>query len=139
MRKTFPPWPLRLSIFGVLLGLIFISSSRDKAKAYVDYSCENQYSFCTYNCAVACQADPACYASCRAGCQLNNNTCETCETHNFPPGCMDGVDIPEPYPVFADFSMCMDDCNSSCNWLPLAERSACFVPCKANCIALYAN
>lgn len=136
MKKTSPRWPLRLLILGVVLGLVFISSSRDKARADITYSCEQQYGFCTYNCSVACYGDPQCYTQCRWQCEMNNNTCHVCDNYPFL-GCMGGVDIPEPYPVFADFSMCMDDCNTSCNWLPLGERAGCFVPCKANCIALY--
>ena len=141
MRKLWSSarWPLRLLILCVLIGLIFISSSREKARADVQYSCENQLSFCYYNAAVANEGDLTGYGESAGDCDINYLQCQACDRDGFPEGCMGGVDIPEPYPVVADYTMCMSNCASACNWLPLGERGACFVPCKVNCIDLYAH
>ena len=137
-KMSFARWPLRVSLFCLIFGSLLMSSPKQRAKATGDYSCENLQSFCIYNCAVANENDIDAYRACEAQCELNLNSCNVCTADDLPPNCEGGYDIPEPYPIVADFTMCMDNCGV-CNFLPLAERSACFVPCKVNCINLYAN
>jgi hypothetical protein len=136
-KKPFAKRASRLILFCLLLVPLLISSPKQRVKADVDYSCENLYSFCVYNCAVATGGwDPE-YTACRQQCEVMYMSCSTCDSFGEPPDCED-VDIPEPYPVWADWTQCMDSCQA-CNSLPMIDRSACFVPCKANCLALYTN
>lgn len=137
-KKSSAKWPLRMILFCFIFGSLLISSPKQRAKAVGDYSCEHLQSFCLYDCAVACDNDVDCYATCEAQCELDRNSCDVCTADDLPPDCDGAYEIPEPYPIVADFTMCMDNCGV-CNFLPLAKRSACFVPCKADCIALYAN
>jgi hypothetical protein len=108
------------------------------ARAFDDYSCQTNLGFCNYNCAVAHQNDLPAYQACAAGCNLQYNSCATCDFIGLPPDCEGGYDFPEPYPVVSDFFQCMDNC-ANCRFLPFNEIGACFVPCKAHCIATYAQ
>ena len=131
-------WPFRVIALCLILAPLAISASKESANAD-GWSCQGDLEMCIYNCAASYAPLLPEYQACRAQCEMQYNSCSQCDIISEPPDCDGGYDFPEPWPVFANFSMCMDDCNTACNWLPLGERSACFVPCKSNCIETYGN
>jgi hypothetical protein len=141
MRKAWwsIQWPIRLLVLCLVVGGFAVSASRERVKAD-GHDCQHDRDLCTYNCAWANWGDLSAYNACLSTCNSSYDTCAACDFNGFPDGCMDSVDNPEPYPVVADYTMCMDNCYSTCNWLPLGpERYACFSPCKVDCINNYAH
>lgn len=135
-KKSYAKWPCRLILLSLVLGSLLISSPQEKARADIAYTCPEYHNFCLYNCAVAHEGDPEAYTQCAANCEMMQNSCNACRLPGFPYDDCEGIfEWPEPWPVWTDFTMCMDGCQV-CNTLPLAERSACFVPCKAHCLTL---
>lgn len=130
----------KVALFCLFVGALLISSPTEKVAADVPYSCSHLLSGCIYSCAATHGNDPEQYQICRAQCEMNLNYCNACDATGLPIGCEGGIDIPEPWPVFFDFTHCMDTCAETCLTLEnLADRWPCYVPCKANCIATYAN
>ena len=135
-KNSYAKWHRGLIILSLVLGTLLISSPQEEVRADIDYTCLEYFNFCLYNCAVAHEGDPQAYSACRANCEMTQNSCNTCRFSGIPDDDCEGVfEWPEPWPVWADFTMCMDACQV-CNTLPLVERSACFVPCKAHCLTL---
>jgi hypothetical protein len=131
-------WTTRLLLLALALTPLLLSAPKQPVKAFT-YTCTQLMEFCYYNCAVANEGDATAYNACAAQCELNRNGCETCTQYQLPQNCSGGFeDMPEPYPVVANYTMCMDNC-LSCMWLPPAERSECWSPCKVSCIELYGN
>ena len=120
-------YPVLFLVFG--LTPLLLSSPKQPVKAS-DYSCISLMEFCYYNCAVAHENNLQAYNACAAQCELNRNGCEVCTQYQLPPNCEGGFDdLPEPYPVVANYTQCMDNC-MSCLWLPPAERYECWNPAR---------
>ena len=128
---------LLLFVLG-LTALVLSAPQQRVVKADV-YTCIQYMEFCYYDCAVQYQGNSQEYNECAAQCELNRNGCETCTQYQLPPDCEGGYDdLPQPWPVVDNYNQCMDNC-ANCLWLPSPERSECWSPCKASCIALYLN
>ena len=138
MNKSPSKCLIRLLVLFVLSAAFFVLLLEPKASAVDDYSCATNLGLCTYQCAVSHQNDLPAYQACNANCELNYNSCSSCAFTELPPDCEGEYDFPEPYPVVANYTQCMDNC-ANCLFLPLAERGACFSPCKIHCIEAYGD
>lgn len=130
-------WLIRLLILCVLSVALLFSLQEQEANALV-FSCGEDLNHCTFNCALAHQNDVQAYHACRMGCLDAYDACSFCTFNSQPPDCAGSYDIPEPYPVVANYTMCMDEC-ANCLFLPLMDVGDCYTPCKVHCIETYAQ
>lgn len=136
-KKGSSNWPVRLLFLCLVSVSLLISAPQREARA-VDDSCTTMLGFCYFNCANAHPNNVAAYQACAAGCEMNYSFCSSCAFSGLPPDCDGEYDFPEPFPVVADYLQCMNTC-AACKFLPLNEFGACWRPCKAHCIATYAQ
>lgn len=114
---------VRIFALAIMIGALAFLVSTEEVRATED--CDTQYGYCIYNCVNLQGGD---YLNCRTSCE-----------HSFEDCLADGGDpIPAPYPVVFNYTQCHDNC-LDCLSLPPADRSNCYSPCKAFCLATYGD
>ena len=138
-RRPFVKSILKLAALCLMLGGLLILLPGQKVEADdVSFSCIQQYSFCV----MGCPPPPpdGSLDACRAQCELNNNSCTSCEFTGLPIGCEGGTDaLPQRWPVIdRSRSICLQGCQQGCSGIAdPAERLACYTPCWEFCNATY--
>jgi hypothetical protein len=119
---------LRLLALCLLFAAVLLPSPGGMVRADVD-SCISQLEGCYFNCAHLPLADQD---ACRAQCELNYNSCNTCDLYGLPPGCEDPDTIPQRWPVVDKLRRCLQGCQ-----IYLSTDPDAYPACKANCLATY--